>query len=352
MSVQTIIDFDSFHQQVNFLELNDRTFILYTRAEIFHFSKNLRWEDLLPFDENNYPNITSMKQLKNGKILCCNKDLHIYETKPKINKIKIIKMPYFNKGEEILDTIELKNGNIIGFTNQSIIKIDIKENIDENDEIIQLKKIKPILKDYDHISFLEFNLNLFELENNNLLLYLHKFYSFRRCLRCSPIIFYDNIIFILNLNNFKVVHKFENIKNKSNVVILKKYICMNKEDGIYIYDIINYKLIKKIKTDDLHYIMKYDENIIIGMNEYENNINISYDITDANNIKFQIIKMETTLEKYSGINLLIFKLNNGKILIYNHYIYIIEFKEKMNFIPLLEKKEKKGNKKKKITKKK
>ena len=327
-------------------ELNDKTFILYKSYKIFHFSKSLKYEDLLTFDEASISNIKSMKQLKNGKILCCNNDLHIYTSKPKINKIKIIKMPNFNVDEEILDTIELKNGNLIGFTNQSIIKIELKENKDENDEIIQLINIPDIFMDYnanfeDYIPFLEHNLNLFELPNNNLLLYFHTFYTVRKCIRSSPIKGNKSIVFILNLNNYNIIHKFEEEMEKSNVVVLKNYICMNDFRKIYIYNINNYELINQIdiKINEMFYFIKYNKNTLIGMNENKKEVIIDsiYDVLDVNNIKSQLIKFTINLKNGDNLtNLLIYKLSNGKILFCGRKIYILEFKDKMNFMPLLE----------------
>ena len=339
MSLQTSVYFGGLNKEQSFLQLNDKTFIIYARNEILHFFKNLNWEVIYSCKDYFLSNITNMKQLKNGKILCCNKDLYIYETKPKIKKMKIIKMPNFNEGEIILDVIELKNRNILGFTSQSILKFKLKEDINENDEIAQIATIDETIKDYDYIPIYRYNLNIFEITNNKLLLHYHKLEIMRRCPRSIPRKINDNKIFIMNLDNFKIIHNFVNIKNKSNVVILKNYICMSGNYGIDIYNINNYELIKTIRIDEINYILKYDDNIIIGMDEYNKSIDIVYDISDANNIKFQSIKTPQIKETYYSMNILINKLNNGKILIFDsNILYIMKFVYQFNFTPLLRKK--------------
>ena len=350
LSVQACIQMNTLknENEIGFLELNDKTFFLYINNKILHFSKNLKWENILTLEEEYSSNIKNMRQLKNGQILCCNNNLHIYASKPKINKIKTTAMPNYENGEIIMDTIELKNGNLIGFTNQSILKIELKENKDEKDEIIQLKEIYDIFKDYidDYLSyeytpFLEYDLNLFELPNNNLLLHFHTFYTVRKCIRSSPIKGNKSIVFILNLNNYNIIHKFEEEIEKSNVVVLKNYICMNDFRKIYIYNINNYELINQIdiKINEMFYFIKYNKNTLIGMNENKKEVIIDsiYDVLDVNNIKSQLIKFTINLKNGDNLtNLLIYKLSNGKILFCGRKIYILEFKDKMNFMPLLE----------------
>ena len=102
LSLQTKIELDTSYDEYKILELKDKTFILYSSSEMIHFSKNLKSEQLSCYD---LFYITSLKQIKNGNILCCNYCLLIYSTKPKIEFIKFIKTPNFNKEERLIDTI-------------------------------------------------------------------------------------------------------------------------------------------------------------------------------------------------------------------------------------------------------
>ena len=80
---------------------------------------------------------------------------------------------------------------------------------------------------------------------------------------------------------------------------------MNEKDSIYIYNINNYELIKKIETDEMNIIKKFDENIIIGMNVCKESIDIAYDILDVNNIKYQLIKCDIIIKNFASTNILI-----------------------------------------------
>ena len=194
-------DLDGLVGPLYFLQLIDGTFILYTKKQIIKFTKNYTYENIITFIEDYYSYITSMKQLKNGIILCCNGDLYIYTLKPKMYLLKIMKMPIFYGDERIVDVIELKNGNIIGITRKSIIKINIKDNNEKNYELIQLYKFPKKWPINDNLSNIECKLDLYELPNNKILLYFsEKFYI--EWLIPSHIKAYENKIYVLNLKNY------------------------------------------------------------------------------------------------------------------------------------------------------
>ena len=80
------------------------------------------------------------------------------------------------------------------------------------------------------------------------------------------------------------------MKTEINIVILDKYICISHDDIIDIYDINNYKLMNQINDKiNKKYIIKYDENLIIGLSHIvkENNI-IVYNLSNINEISFKI----------------------------------------------------------------
>lgn len=186
------------------LQLKHGAFLLYTDKEIIMFEKNLSSEKIISLDKDEYANITNVKQIKNGNILCCNNDLYIYTIKSKkIVDTKILKMPKFLKKEKIFDIIELKDGRLIGLTNQSILNIKINNSKDENDEISQLYKIpKNWLINGDNQNCFKQFLNIYELGNNNLLIHSHSEGYVKRFLGRSHRSkdYYNNII-ILDTNN-------------------------------------------------------------------------------------------------------------------------------------------------------
>ena len=100
-------------------------------AIIFH--KNFRGEHM-KFENNN---ISVIKQLKNGQIICAFKSLFIYSViKSKMILSKTIEIPnLLEEKEYIMDLIELKNGDLIAITEFKLLKIKLR---DKNDEITQI----------------------------------------------------------------------------------------------------------------------------------------------------------------------------------------------------------------------
>ena len=341
---------------------SDILFILYKINVAIIFHKNLSSEILVNFNKkkNSYlndsidQNITNIKQLKNGKILCCYKDLYIYDLKSKKITSKVIKMPNFFKKEKLFDILELKDGRIIGITNKCILNIKIKDKKEENDEISQIYNIPRnwLIKNFREEYFLQY-FNMYELQNNKLLIHSHSSGNhISKCGRIDGNKTFNNKIFVFDLDNFEIIHFFEKF-NKDNdnygqyngkifVIILKKYICLATNNSIYIYNIIDYKLLKKIKNENdyIGYIIKYDEDNIISMNKYkEEYIIIIYNLSDLNNLKYQKLGIDFIKSKESElfnelINKSMYKLNNRKIIISsNRKIYIIVIPEKFNFLP-------------------
>ena len=331
------------------LQLKEGTILLYDQYNISLLHKNYKLNKIFSFDKNAEEKnkevkhyITNVKQLKNGKILCCNKDLFIFNIKLKNASPKVINIP---NDEYILDVIELKNGKIIGCTNRSLIDIKlIKSKNDEEYEISNIMKnseecyITPRNKKADYYRCFKQYVNIYELPNNKLLLHFHSSeVFFGRCSRHPPIDRYDNKLFIYDLNNNKIIHAFKPLEGETIIIILNKFICICYYDIINIYDINDYSLKKKISSKiNERYFSKYDGNSIIGISTFENkNDIVLYNIKDINNIKFIIFKGD--FMKFISIlyqcdyvdrrnkNKSIYKLKDGSIFIECHgRIYIVE----------------------------
>ena len=330
------------------LQLKDETFLLYNDKEIIIFDKNLNSEKIISLDKDEYANITNVKQIKNGKILCCNNDLYIYTIKSKkILDTKILKMPKFMKKEKIFDIIELKDGRLIGLTNQSILHIKISNSKDENDEISQLYKIpKNWLINGENQHYFKQFLNIYELENKNLLIHSHSEGYIKRFLGRSHISKdYENKIFILDINNFKATNLLNDRIDEIKIIIFKNYICISYIEHIDIYSLNDYKLLNKVESyAGIALVTKYDENIIFLINDFYDHYDIiMYNISDVNNIKIQKFKNE--LSKFliirnaimirsgrSSLNKSITKLNNGQILLI-HFgaIFLLKFQGLFDF---------------------
>ena len=372
LSLKTRIDYKKyssiFSTRRNFpyfyipLQLKEGTILLYDKYNISLLNKNFKLSKIYSFDQKYEEEdievkhfITNVKQLKCGKILCCNKDLFIFNIKLKNASPKIINIP---NDEYILDVIELKNGIIIGCTNKSLIDIKLIKN--KNDEEYEISNIMKNSENFYiiprngkiHIYFKQY-VNIYELPNNKLLLHSHSSeLIFGRCGTHPPAEVYDNKFFIYDLNNQAIIHTFKPLEGETNIIILNKYICICYYGIINIYDINDYSLKKEvIDKFNARYFTKYDENSIIGISilENENNI-ILYNIQEISNIKFIIYKesfMKFKSIKYNvcyddrrNKNKSIYKLKDGSILIECHgRIYIVEipkFIDNLSLRPLKE----------------
>ena len=372
LSLKTRIDYKRFSpifsSRSNFpyfyvpLQLKEGTILLYDKYKISLLNKNFKLSEIYSFSQNYEEEdievkhfITNVKQLKSGKILCCKKDLFIFNNKLKSVSPKVIKIL---NDEYILDAIELKNGKIIGCTNKSLIDIKLIKNKNEEEyekyNIIKNSENFYIIPRYGkiHMYFKQY-VNIYELPNNKLLLHSHSSeLIFRSCGTHPPGEAYGNKFFIYDLNNQSIIHTFKPLEGETNIIIINKYICICYYGIINIYDINDYSLKKEvIDKFNARYFTKYDENSIIGISilENENNI-ILYNIPEISNIKFIIFKggfMKFKSIKYNvcyddrrNKNKSIYKLKDGSIFIECHgRIYIVEipkFNDNLSLRPLKE----------------
>lgn len=347
----------------NPIQLKNGSIVIYSASNISILDKKLSSNKIKSFyDEENekeeeLPIISNIKQIKNGKLLCCAKDLFILEIKLKniINSKKII----LSDDETIFDIVELKNGKILGITNKSLVEI-INKN--KNYEISQIFKIPdnwfitPNSKKMRFFSNFRQYMDLYELPNNRLLIHSHSTELSHNggCGTHPPSEIYENKIYSINLENFEIIHCYEEYDSEINIVILDKYICISNcykrswNNIIDIYSINDFKLIKKIKDKfEANYIIKYNENIIIGISKKENKNNIiAYNLSNLEDIKYKLFKADFIKFKkkyYNSIyevrynkNKSICILKNGSILIICHgLILIVDFPGLLPLLPFI-----------------
>ena len=275
-----------------------------------------------------------------------NNKLYIFTIKSIIIISKVIK---FENNKNVLDAIELKNGIILAIINNDILHIKINNN---KYEIIQISKVPQecfINKIYNH----EFHLliNIYELPNNNILISSESsgtYFKNKGCVR-GKLSYYKNKQYIFNLDKCKIIHLFQKLENenpfsygsnfdKLTIIIYNKYICISNNNGIYIYNISDYKLIKRINVYRFM-IFNFDENMIFIFNKniYEPNKNIIlYDLTDLNNIKYQKFYFDKIIsnKNYTFNDIDIKKLSNRKMLvIYKNNIFIIKYSKQLKLLP-------------------
>jgi len=369
LSLKTIIDykyegnlykfsygFDYKETVYNLLPLKNGSILIYTFKNIIILNNNLQQKELISFNENDI--ITSIKEIQKEKLFCCVNDLYVFSIKSNkiINKEKIL----IPNNEIIYDVIKLINGKILGITNKTIIEIKENYKIDELFKIPQNWLIKSLKEKYEYFSKFKQYINLYELPNNRLLVHFHstEFSHNEGYGTNPPIQVCINKIYILNLFNFKIIHQFDEFKSEINIAILDKYICIiyfykyHLKNLIDIYSIEDYKSIKKIEDRfEKKYIIKINGNKFISMSNAENkNHIILYDLTNINEIKYQIfegnfIRFET--KYYNGPygpykvknvkNKSICILKGGSIIIICHgKIYIVDFPKFFNLLPLSE----------------
>jgi len=347
LSLQTKIEINLDIWTYNYLNLNNSSFLIYTTNEIVIFYKNLSFKKLFLSNNGEEDNIQFIKNINNEKLLCLNNNkLYIFTIKSIIKILNIIK---FENNQNVLDVIELKNGMILVITNNDILLIKIKNN---KEEIIQISKVPKeciINKIKNH----EFNLliNIYELPNNNILISSESSGTIcqkRGCLRIKSS-YNKNKQFIFNIDKCKIIHFFQKVENenqfsygsnfgKLTIIIYNKYICISKLNGISIYNISDYELIRQIKIYDF-IIFNFDENMIfiINKNHYDENENIIlYDLTDINNIKYQKFYFDKIIsgKDYMPDDIVIKKLSNRKMLvIFNNNIFIIKFSKQFKLLP-------------------
>lgn len=348
--VQTKFDFEKF---INFetikgshysqIELKNRKIIIYEmfdrKNKISLLNKNFKLKTIFECDNYLHNNIIKVIQLTNNKILFCSKDLFVLNIKS--NEIKKKEFPE----EKVLDIIELKNKKILGITEKHLIYINIKGEELEITNIMDVPQ-NSFSKENMINEFLRQYLDLYEISNNKILIHSH-LNGLERiiCGNSIPTEKIFNKIYILDLNDFSNIYNFvdfENLKTEINIVILEKYICISHDDIIDIYDINNFKLMKQIDDKiSKNYIIKYDENLIIGLSDIakENNI-IVYNLAKINEISFKIYygnfefkekTMQNRVLRFSKKKSLS-KLQNGSLSIICHgRLFIIEFPDEVKY---------------------
>ena len=320
------------------LRLKDGLFATFSKDYLILYYKNFSSEIIkFYYDKENYTDIKNVKQLKNGKILCCNEKLFVvnYDIKSKKIDFKIIELPK-KENEEIeifLDVVELHNGTILGITLDSIYKIKIT---DENNEFTPIYKIpEEWLVSWENKCFYNGNLDLYDLKNKKLLLHSHSYFVSQRCPRSYASIsmeskIFQDIIFIIDLTDFKVIYT-EYFPNIAKIVVLNNCFCVLHSNTIFIYNINDYKTVHKIEPD-INFINKYNDNIIITLNKKKEII--LYNLSDLNNIKSQTFFFKN-MNRFYGINTFIFKFKSKKFaIIYYNKIYIVDFPGNFKFKPI------------------
>ena len=329
----------SYYSQI---ELKNRKIILFEKYhhqnKISILYQNFRLKQIFECDDNKGTDIMKVIQLTNNKILFCSKDLFVLNIKS--NEIKKIEFPK----EEVKDIIELKNKKILGITNEHLINIDFKGEEYQISNIADVPQYfgKENLNCYDQKHYLD----LYELSNNKILIHSHSngiAPSSSICGNSCPVEDLFNKIYILDLTDSSYIYNFdnfENLKTEMNIVILDKYICISHDNIIDIYDINNFKLVKQIDDKiNKKYIIKYDENLIIGLSHIENENNIIvYNLANINEISFKIYygNFEFSKKTWQGYTLKfckkksVAKLQNGSLVIICHgRLFVVEFPDEI-----------------------
>ena len=313
--VQTKFDFEKF---INFetikgshysqIELKNRKIIIYEmfdrKNKISLLNKNFKLKTIFECDNYLHNNIIKVIQLTNNKILFCSKDLFVLNIKS--NEIKKKEFPE----EKVLDIIELKNKKILGITEKHLIYINIKGEELEITNIMDVPQ-NSFSKENMINEFLRQYLDLYEISNNKILIHSH-LNGLERiiCGNSIPTEKIFNKIYILDLNDFSNIY--------------------------------NFKLMKQIDDKiSKNYIIKYDENLIIGLSDIakENNI-IVYNLAKINEISFKIYygnfefkekTMQNRVLRFSKKKSLS-KLQNGSLSIICHgRLFIIEFPDEVKY---------------------
>lgn len=342
MNLQTIVDI-GFSKLSKGLKLKDETIVLYQESYLILYNKILSSE-IKCFSDNNghyYKDIKSIKQLKNGNILCCNDKLFIIKNNIKLKKyeidtIEISKEKSNEKNEKFLDVIELYNETIIGITNNSLYNIKFLNGNYKLTSIFDIPEDWLIFWGDKYSYETEVNLNIYELKNNRLLFHSYSYFFRKGCLFNPGTTIKESKIFIIDLNDFKVIYK-ENFPDIANIIVLNDCFCIRHSNTIFIYNINDYKILQKIGSN-IEYINKYNDKIIIASNKIKDII--LYNLSDINNIQYEIFCFN--LRDYCfGENIIKFicKFRHKTILILaNYYLFIAEFPRNFNFKPIAQKK--------------
>ena len=350
LRIKTKFDFEEFSNFATVfgshycqIELKNRKIILFQKywykniISILH--QNFRLKKMFECDDNHGTQIMKVIQLTNNKILFCSKDLFVLNIES--NEIKKIEIPE----EEVIDIIELKNKKILGITKNHLININFKGEECQISNISQVPE-NSFSEENLHCEFLKQYLDLYELPNNKILIHSHSNgVAPMYCGNSIPEEKLFNKIYILDLIDSSYIYNFdnfENLKTEMNIVVLDKYICISHDNIIDIYDVNNFKLMKQIDDKiNKKYIIKYDENLILGLSHIENENNIIvYNLSNINEISFKIYygNFEFKKKTMQGRTLnfckkkSLAKLQNGSLLIICHgRLFAIEFPDEIKY---------------------
>ena len=353
LRIKTKYDFETFKyfdiimgSHYSQIELKNRKIILFEKLHskniISILNQNIRLKKIFECDDDHGTHIMKVIQLSNNKILFCSKDLFVLNIKS--NEIKKIEFPE----EKVIDIIKLKNKKILGITTNHLININFKGGECQISNISDVPQ-NSFSKENFRGEFLKQYLDLYELANNKLLIHSHSNGLAPRtptiCGNSCPEEYLFNKIYILDLADSSYIYNFdnfENLKTEINIVILDKYICISHYNIIDIYDINNFKLLKQIDDKiNKKYIIKYDENLIIGLSHKrdENNI-IVYNLSNINEISFKIYYGNFEFQKMimHGYTLnfckkkSLAKLQNGSLLIICYgRLFLVEFPDEIKY---------------------
>ena len=301
---------------------------LYNSLNTIIFHKNFREENT----KHENDNISVMKQLKNGQIICAFKSLFIYSViKSKMILSKTIDIPNLLEEEYIKDMIELKNGDFMAITEFKLLKIKLGENNDEITQIYEFLESELFCKDNHY--FKEKKLNIYDLGNNNILIHSQII---------SLLSNYKNKTIIFNLDNFQIIN-YKIFQKKTFVVVLEKYFCICELKIINIYDINDYEKLNTIYINN-SFVNKYNETSIIllrNLQFYQGNCNkdiVLINLSDVKDIKYQNFHMDFINLKSSNFfcpTKFLKKLNSNELIIFSeHIIYVCVFMKPFDFKPI------------------
>ena len=329
-------------------QLSDNSMLLYSSNEILKLNKNLssynfnlvsKYKNIFNFEiEEEMPNkIRKIIQIKN-KILVCDNNLYIYDIDPKNNNPK--KYP---NNLSLVDIVKLKNGKLLGISKKNLYLINIEEILSELELNNKIKKhhekiykypsechIKPTLKKFEEF------VNGYLLKDNKIILHFNseEVEKHGGCITVRYKRVFGNKIYIFNMDNSELIHKFDEFNGKINIAISNAYISLGFKNKILIYDINDYKLIKEIDIkSNIHSMIIYSENLIMSIYDsilWYGGVIFLYDISNINDIKYYILDTKFIKHAYRGI---LYKLKNGNILLISfEYMNILEISKKINLL--------------------
>ena len=330
LSIQTQIKYKNFYDYKP-LQLSDGSFIYYSYREILKYNRNLSffgklnntYKEKFLFIESEKKMPEKIKKIVEIKdnLICCDENLFLYN-------IKSLKNSPVKYSLKLNDILKLSDGKLLSITMKNLILIDIESIIDElaSNKIKNHHKIVFKFPDdwYIKPTYTKARENIYMqlLPNNKLLLH---YLLVEREGKCKITSYHWNIIYILDLNNYRLIHSFKKFKKQDiNIIVLSNYICIKSSTTLDIYNINDYKLVNNIELELNSSIKKYKDNILIKFN-FKGDTIILFDLSNAKMIK----KCIFCSKHIKGSILCIYTLNNLNLLvisrdIFDHYFYILQ----------------------------